>query len=196
MTPKLAEVLDALAEERTDQVVIATMSAGIHWPLRSRSDRDLAYYAPMGSAAAVGMGLATTRPDIDVIVLDGDGSILMNLGVLVTIGSWKPPNLFHAVMENHKYDVTGGQPIPGVATARLDDIAQAAGVPSTKRVTTLAEWKEALAEWKSTPVCTLAAVEVESQYDRAEIPDLINDPAALARHSFAGYAALRASLAG
>jgi sulfopyruvate decarboxylase subunit beta len=194
MTPKLTDVLDALAEQRTDQAVIATMSAGIHWPLRSRSDRDLAYYAPMGSAAAVGVGLATTRPDIDVIVLDGDGSILMNLGVLVTIGSWKPRNLLHAVMVNHKYDVTGGQPIPGLDTARLDDLARAAGVPKTRRVAELAGWKETLSEWIAVPACTFVTVEVESLYDRTEIPALINDPAALARHSFAGYAALRASL--
>jgi sulfopyruvate decarboxylase subunit beta len=195
MTPQLTEVLDALAEQRTDQAVIATMSAGIHWPIRSRSDRDLAYYAPMGSAAAVGVGLAATRPDIDVIVLDGDGSLLMNLGVLVTIGSLKPRNLLHAVMVNHKYDVTGGQPIPGIDTARLDDLAAAAGVPNTKRVASVAGWQEILAEWIAAPACTFVAVEVESNYDRAEIPGLITDPAATARHSFAGYAALKAAIA-
>lgn len=196
MTPQLTDVLDVLAEQRTDQVVIATMSAGIHWPLRSRSNRDLAYYAPMGSAAAVGVGLAVTRPDVDVIVLDGDGSILMNLGVLVTIGAWKPRNLLHAVMVNHKYDVTGGQPIPGVDTAHLDDLARAAGVPVTRRATSIVGWSETLAEWIAAPVCTFVRVEVESLYDRAEIPALINDPAALARHSFAGYAAVKTSLEG
>ena len=87
----LEDVLNVLARHWTDEAVIATMSSCVYWPSRSASDRDLAYYAPMGSASAVGLGLALARPDIRAIVLDGDGSVLMNLGSLVTIGAWQPP---------------------------------------------------------------------------------------------------------
>lgn len=191
---QLIEALEVLAHRRSDEAVIATMSAGIHWPLLSRSDRDLAYYAPMGSAGAVGLGLALARPDVRVIVLDGDGSLLMNLGILVTIGAWKPPNLVHIVCGNRKYDVTGGQPLPGVDSTRLTDLAAAAGIPAVHHSDDLEDWESLLDAVLARRRCTFVALAVESLYDRAAIPDLINHPAARARHSHAGFKALRASL--
>ena len=191
---QLIEALEVLAARRSDEAVIATMSAGIHWPLLSRSDRDLAYYAPMGSAGAIGLGLALARPDVRVIVLDGDGSLLMNLGVLVTTGAWKPPNLVHIVSSNSKYDVTGGQPIPGVDSMRLTDLATAAGIPSVRQADNVDEWQSVLHEILERRECTFVAITVESHYDRAAIPDLINHPAARARHSHAGFHSLRSSL--
>lgn len=191
---QLTEALDVLAGRRTDEAVIATMSAGIHWPLLSKTDRDLAYYAPMGSAGAVGLGLALARPDVRVVVIDGDGSLLMNLGVLVTIGSWKPPNLIHIVSNNRKYDVTGGQPIPGVDSMRLTDLAAAAGIPAVHHADDVAGWGALLDDVLAGETCTFVALTVDSFYDRSQIPALINHPAARARHSHAGFHALRRSL--
>jgi thiamine pyrophosphate-dependent acetolactate synthase large subunit-like protein len=191
---QLTEALEVLAARRTDEVVIATMSAGIHWPLLSKTDRDLAYYAPMGSAGAVGLGLALARPDVRVIVIDGDGSLLMNLGVLVTIGAWKPPNLVHLVSNNRKYDVTGGQPIPGVDSMRLTDLAAAAGIPSVHHTSAVEDWASLLDEVLDRQECTFVAMAVDSHYDREAIPGLITHPAARARHSHAGFHATRASL--
>jgi len=67
----------------------------------------------MGLASSHALGLALGRPDKRVIVLDGDGSLLMNLGSLVTIGAAAPPNLYHFVCENGTYEANGGHPIPG-----------------------------------------------------------------------------------
>jgi len=81
----------------------------------------------MGKASSVGLGVALARPDRKVIVLDGDGSLLMNLGSLVTIANMAPPNLIHFVFENDVYRTTGGQPIPRAGKISFTGLAAAAG---------------------------------------------------------------------
>ena len=73
----------------------------------------------MGLASSHALGLALGRPDKRVIVLDGDGSLLMNLGTLVTIAEAAPKNLIHFVCENGTYEANGGHPIPGRGKVRL-----------------------------------------------------------------------------
>lgn len=193
---QLEEALDALARHRRDEVVIATMSAAVLWPRRSSSPRDLGYYAPMGSASSVGLGLALARPDLRVVVLDGDGSLLMNLGTLVTIGTWRPHNLLHVVLDNGSYAVTGGQPTPTAASSRLADLARAAGIPDVVEVDDLETWEEHLPRLLAATSCTFARVAVTSTYDRSAVPQLVNEPAALARHTGPGYWSLRDALGG
>ena len=67
----------------------------------------------MGKASSIGLGIALARPDKKVLVIDGDGSLLMNLGSLVTVANMSPKNLVHFVYQNGTYGVSGGQPIPG-----------------------------------------------------------------------------------
>lgn len=192
----LKEALADLAARRTDEAVIATMSACIHWPPLSRSDRDLAYYAPMGSAAAVGLGLALARPDVRVVVLDGDGSLLMNLGVLVTVAAHRPDNLLHVVLNNGKYDVTGGQPIPGPNSLRLAGLARAAGILLVHEVDSRAEWATLLDAALIEPGCRFVNVAVSSRYDRAEVARILSGPDARRRHTHQGFWNLHRSLTG
>ena len=77
----------------------------------------------MGLASSIGLGLAVARPDLRIFVLDGDGSLLMNLGSLATIGLLRPANLVLVVMDNEAYATTGGQATP---TAHGADLAAAA----------------------------------------------------------------------
>jgi phosphonopyruvate decarboxylase len=81
----------------------------------------------MGLASSHALGLALGRPDKRVIVLDGDGSLLMNLGSLVTVGEVAPPNLYHFVCENGTYDANGGHPIPGRGNVDFAGFARSAG---------------------------------------------------------------------
>ena len=192
----LKEALADLAARRTDEAVIATMSACIHWPPLSRSDRDLAYYAPMGSAAAVGFGLALARPDVRVVVLDGDGSLLMNLGVLVTVAAHRPDNLLHVVLNNGKYDVTGGQPLPGPNGLRLAELARAAGILLVHEVESRAEWTALLDTALTEPGCRFVNVAVSSRYDRAEVARILSGPDARRRHTHQGFWNLHRSLTG
>lgn len=91
----------------------------------------------MGKASSLGLGLALGCPDRRVWVLDGDGSLVMNLGTLVTIAEQAPANLIHFVLENGVYEVTGGQPVPGAGTADLTAMARAAGYRAAYRFDTL-----------------------------------------------------------
>src|SRR6059058_1686567 len=87
--------------------------------------RNFYMWNSMGMASSIGLGLAIARPDLRVVVLDGDGSILMNLGSLATIGLLKPSNLVVVVMDNEEYATTGGQPTHTAHGADLDAAARA-----------------------------------------------------------------------
>jgi sulfopyruvate decarboxylase subunit beta len=97
-------------------------------------DRPQNFYTwgSMGVASSIGLGLALANRDVRVFVVDGDGSLLMNLGSLATIGLLQPPNLVVVVMDNEAYATTGGQPTP---TARGADLAAAARAMRVDAVT-------------------------------------------------------------
>jgi sulfopyruvate decarboxylase subunit beta len=90
----------------------------------------------MGLASSLGLGMALSRPAIRVIVLDGDGSLLMNLGGLTTLGRYRPPNLLHVVFDNETLLSVGGFPTATATGTDLAAIAAAAGVPRTATVRT------------------------------------------------------------
>ncbi len=122
------EAQKIISRHRGDAVVIATMTTNFEWPqLSTNPGLDLMFSGAMGKASSMGLGLALARPDKKIIVLDGDGSLLMNLGSLVTIANMAPPNLVHFVFENEIYRTSGGQPIPGVGKISFPGFARAAG---------------------------------------------------------------------
>ncbi len=95
-----SKLLEILSEKRTDEIVVATMSAIKDWTRLSSSPLDFYVAGAMGYASSVGLGLALAQPNRRVIVLDGDGSLLMNLGTLVTMVGVQPKNLVYFVLEN------------------------------------------------------------------------------------------------
>jgi thiamine pyrophosphate-dependent acetolactate synthase large subunit-like protein len=103
-------------------------------------DHDHNYYlwAAMGSAAMVGLGLATARPDHSVLVVTGDGEMLMGLGALATIALRKPANLTIAVLDNGHFGETGMQVSHAGRGLRLDRIAEACGFAWTSEIRDLA----------------------------------------------------------
>src|ERR1700692_1468040 len=109
---KRDECFRILARRWTDEIVIASYSAAVEW--NELNPRALNYFSvgAMGLASSHGLGLALGRPDQRVLVLDGDGSLLMNLGSLVSIGAAAPTNLIHFVCHNGTYEANGGPPIP------------------------------------------------------------------------------------
>ena len=104
--------LQILKQHITDEIVISTYSTASEWI--EINDRPLNYFSfgAMGLASSHGLGLALAHPDRRVVVLDGDGSLLMNLGTLVTIGAAAPKNLLHMVWHNGSYEANGGHPLP------------------------------------------------------------------------------------
>src|SRR5688572_33240451 len=87
----------------------------------------------MGMASSVGLGLAIARPDGRVVVLDGDGAALMNLGGMVTVGRRRPANLVWVMLENGVFLETGAQPIASVENADLVALGLGAGIVSATR---------------------------------------------------------------
>lgn len=124
------EALKAIHDVRTDEIVMPTMSAIKDWNRLSSNPLDFYVAEAMGYASSLGLGLALSRPDRKVLVLDGDGSLLMNLGTLVTIAGVWPGNLIHFVLENRLYEVPGGIPLPGIGKSDLTALARAAGLPA------------------------------------------------------------------
>ena len=91
---------------------------------------DLPVSGAMGKASSLALGLALAQPDKKGLCLDGDGSLLMNLGALVTLANKAPKNLYHFLFNNGVYAVTGGQPIPGSGQTDWENMAKAAGYAS------------------------------------------------------------------
>ena len=144
--------MDALralhAARRADDVVITSMGAARDWMVLGAGPLDLPLVpSSMGTAPAIGLGIALAQPERRVIVVNGDGAMLMNLGSLVTITAAAPANLILILADNGVYEVTGAQPTPGSPAARADGasvdflaMASAAGFRSLHRWSNAAEW--------------------------------------------------------
>ncbi len=110
---RYADSVGAIARLRGDAVCVSTMTQSGYWnKMSTRPDLDIGISNGMSKASSLGFGVALGRPDRKVIVLDGDGSLLMNLGSLVTVAGKQPANFYHFVFDNGVYAVTGGQPVP------------------------------------------------------------------------------------
>jgi len=155
--PRMAARLDREEVLRTvrgaagsDAVLIAT-TGFMGRTLYALGDKPDQIYmvGSMGCAASLGQGLATARPDRRVIVLDGDGAVLMRLGALATAGWYAPPNLVHVVLDNGAHASTGGQK---TATERVDlaRVAAACGYRQIRAVETREELANALASGEAT----------------------------------------------
>jgi phosphonopyruvate decarboxylase len=145
----LREALAALrAERRDDDVVVSAMGTAREWMTLGTHPLDWVFVpSSMGQATSLGLGLALAQPERRIIVLNGDGSTLMNLGSLVTITAEQPANLVIVTFDNGVYEITGAQPTPGAAAGRhardrVDylGLARASGFRSTFHFTALAEW--------------------------------------------------------
>jgi len=121
------DVFQAVADARSDEIVVMTMTATLQWPLVSDHPLDFDFLAfGMGHASDFGLGLALARPERKTIVWKGDGGLLMSLGSLVTLGTYGPENLVVFLLENRSYEMTGGQPLP--QRPDFTALARAAGI--------------------------------------------------------------------
>ena len=110
------ECFEILKRHITDEVVVASYSGAVEW--NDLNPRALNYFSigAMGLGSSHALGVALGRPDRRVVVLDGDGSLLINLGSLVSIAAAAPKNLVHFVCHNETYEANGGHPLPNPKT--------------------------------------------------------------------------------
>ena len=130
---------------RSGAVVVYTMSPVRYWDaVSTEPDLDLPIFGGMGKASSVGLGLALAQPSKKVIVLEGDGGLLMNLGTLVTIAGQEPENLVYFVFDDGVYNTTGGQPLPGGGKYDLAGIARESGISQSYGFDNLEDFATAL----------------------------------------------------
>src|SRR5262245_21709076 len=129
MAMKPEEVLRLIAAARGDALVVPTMTTAPAWRSLAPGDLSVTCVGFMGGASSLGLGIALARPDRRVLVLDGDGSLLMQLGSLATIAGAAPRNLVHFVFKNGVYHTSGAQAIPGGLTVDFVTMARGAGYP-------------------------------------------------------------------
>lgn len=123
-------------------IVITNMASARLWPRLSTHALDFNYNpSTMSGVIPLALGVALSKPDRDVIVISGDGSLLMSLGSLVTVAAMRPPRLSVLLLDNQVYEVTGGQPTAAVdANTDFAAIAKGCGIPSVANFNTLEQW--------------------------------------------------------
>jgi thiamine pyrophosphate-dependent acetolactate synthase large subunit-like protein len=166
MAIPLADALRVLISLRKpNQVVVTTMSAAREWPRLEEHPLNLHYIpSTMGGGPPLGLGIALAQPEREVVVVTGDGSLLMNLGSLVTIAAQKAANLTIVVLDNGIYEVTGGQTTAAVfAGADYAAMARASGIPSVSRFDHLAGWREQAAAVLASPGPRLVQLKIEPE---------------------------------
>ena len=129
------EVIAALLRDRGDLAVVAGLGATA-WDVAAVGDHPLDFplWGAMGGAAMVGLGLALAQPERTVLVITGDGELLMGLGSLATIAVQRPRNLRLVVLDNEHYGETGRQPTHTARGTDLAAVALACGFPHARTV--------------------------------------------------------------
>jgi len=167
------DALKAIYPALESRVVVTIMGA-VAAELQSIGHRPNFFYLQhaMGLASSLGLGIALTRPEKQVIVLDGDGSVLMNLGGLTTLARYRPKNLVHVVFDNESLLSVGGFPTATSTGSDLAAIAAAAGVPRTATVTTIDAFTAAFADALAAKDLTTLVAKVDAIGPAAFVTDL------------------------
>ena len=126
----------------------------------------------MGLASSMGLGLALSRPALGVVVFDGDGSVLMNLGGLTTLARYRPANLVHVIFDNESLLSVGGFPTATSTGTDLAGIAAAAGIPRTTTVRSVEAFATAFDEARAAGELTTIVAKVEAVGPKAFVTEL------------------------
>ncbi|MCA6110111.1 thiamine pyrophosphate-dependent enzyme [Bradyrhizobium cenepequi] len=133
-------VVSELLKDRNGTIAVGGLGASTY-DIAAAGDDDRNFYlwGGMGGAVMIGLGLALAQPELPVIVITGDGEMLMGLGSLATVGVQKPANLSIVVLDNEAYGETGGQVSHTAASVDLVGVAKACGIADSRAITTMAE---------------------------------------------------------
>src|SRR5215475_7845455 len=144
MAMKPEDVLRAIAAARGDAICVPTMTTSPAWRTIAPDDLSVGCTGFMGGASSLGLGLALSIPKRRVVVFDGDGSLLMQLGSLATIAGARPRHLVHLLFKNGVYHTSGSQDIPGGLTVDFVTMARGAGYAMALAIGELDELKRKL----------------------------------------------------
>jgi len=170
--PSRTDYYRVLAQTLPEETLVVTSLGNASYLWAQLRDRPENFYVEdaMGLALPVALGLAVARPDRRVIVSEGDGGLLMHLGVLVTVGSVAPPNLTVLIVQNGVHAASGGQPLTN-AGLDLATLARVAGIPNAQAIETPAALERAVATALIGPGPTLLALATEPDVDGMAPPE-------------------------
>lgn len=167
------DCLRSVYSELKDCLVVTIMGA-VATELQSLGHRPNFFYLQhaMGLASSTGLGLALCLPEQKVVVLDGDGSLLMNLGSLSTMARYKPQNLVHIVFDNESLLSVGGFPTATATGTDLEGIARASGIPRTATVQSVEDFAAKIRDAIRGSGLTTLIAKVEATGPRTFVTDL------------------------
>jgi sulfopyruvate decarboxylase subunit beta len=167
------DCLRSVYSELEDCLVVTIMGA-VAAELQSLGHRSNAFYLQhaMGLASSTGLGLALCLPNQRVVVFDGDGSLLMNLGTLSTMARYRPGNLTHVVFDNESLLSVGGFPTATSTGTDLEGIARAAGIPRVVTVRAVEDFRSAVCDAIRGEELTIIVVKVEASGPSGYVTDL------------------------
>jgi sulfopyruvate decarboxylase subunit beta len=159
---------------KLENCVVVTIMGAVAAELQSIGHRPNFFYLQhaMGLASSLGLGIALSRPELKVVVFDGDGSILMNLGSLTTLARYRPKNLLHVVFDNESLLSVGGFPTATSTGSDIAGMAAAAGIPRTATVRDLDSFAAAFDAAIATNELTTLVAKVEAVGPKAFVTDL------------------------
>jgi sulfopyruvate decarboxylase subunit beta len=157
-----------------DRCVVVTIMGAVAAELQAIGHRSNFFYLQhaMGLASSMGLGIALARPELRIVVFDGDGSILMNLGGLTTLARYRPRNLLHVVFDNESLLSVGGFPTATSTGSDIAAIAAGAGVPRTATVTSLDDFRAAFNDALAANDLTTIVAKVEAVGPSGYVTDL------------------------
>ena len=158
------KVVEMLLEGRRDLLVIAGLGSTA-WDITAAGDAPLSFplWGAMGNAAMFGLGLALAQPSRRVLVITGDGEMLMGMGSLATIGVQKPANLSVVVVDNERYGETGMQATHTASGVDLAGVARSCGFPSVRLIREAVELAKLRADVHGAPGPHFAQVKVKAE---------------------------------
>lgn len=177
---KLAEALSIVIPVLRDELVVHA-NGFISRESFNISDRLGNFYmiGSMGLASSIALGVALNRPDRRVVVFDGDGNVLMNMGSLAMIGATQPQNLVHIVFDNEAYGSTGNQRTLTNQVA-LEEISRAAGYRRAQRVDTADGLRRAAPEFLAQPGPSFLLIKIEPDHEERHIGRITHTPTEIA----------------
>jgi sulfopyruvate decarboxylase subunit beta len=179
------DAIRAIYPDLEDAVLVTIMGA-VAAEVQSIGHRPNFFYLQhaMGLASSLGLGIALARPELSVVVFDGDGSLLMNLGGLTTLARYRPRNLVHVVFDNESLLSVGGFPTATSTGSDLAAMAKAAGVPHAETVQDLDGFRDAFARARQAGDLATIVAKVEAVGPSGYVTDLslLENRFAFARH--------------
>jgi sulfopyruvate decarboxylase subunit beta len=160
--------------DRLENCLVVTIMGAVACELQSLGHKPNFFYLQhaMGLGSSTGLGLALCLPQQKVVVFDGDGSILMNLGGYTTLARYRPKNMVHVVFDNESLLSVGGFPTATSTGSDLEGVARASGVPRTKTVETIEEFTKVFDEAMHANELTSIIAKVEAVGPKGYVTEL------------------------